>query len=210
MFNVTSHIYKFREMIIHRFFWFLSVLIELFFFGGVVFGFPFIEFELKKEGVFYETACANGPNDSSDDGKTLCNKALKIYNTLFEVSSLICMLGALLVGALINKFGIFWTRMIYCTATSLGKIVRFLKTSKFSSLFDDGALQDERASPFTGTRATWLYRTRLSSDKYHLRIDLGRVRDNCNNCFFGNLRRKCALSGDEQTRKFRKQSNIEF
>ena len=107
-------------MITHRFFWFLTVLIELFFFGGVVFGFPFIEFELKKEGVLYATACANG-TETWTDGKTLCNKALKLYNTLFAVASVSCMLGAFLVGFLVNKLGIFWTRMIYCTTTSLGE-----------------------------------------------------------------------------------------
>ena len=53
-------------MIFYRFFWFLSVLIELFFFGGVVFGFPFIEFKLKKEGVFYATACANETDSLSE------------------------------------------------------------------------------------------------------------------------------------------------
>ena len=108
-------------MIFNQYFWFFSVLIELFFFGGVVFGFPFIEFELKKEGIFYETACSNGTADRWQDGKTLCNEALKLYNTLFAVASVSCMLGAFLVGFLVKRFGIFWTRMIYCTATSLGE-----------------------------------------------------------------------------------------
>ena len=195
-------------MIVNRFFWFLSALIELFFFGGVVFGFPFIEFELKKKGVFYETACANGTSESWSDGETLCNKELNFNNTLFAAASIFSILGTILVGVLINKFGIFWTRMICCTITSLGELVKFLKIWRFSRLFDDGALQDERVSPFSRARATWLSRTWLSSDKYHLRTDPGRVCDNCHHCFFGNFRRlKRAL---EQAQQYRKQSYIEF
>jgi len=89
---------------------------------GVAFGFPFIDFELKSEGVFYNTKCSNGTGDVWQPGKPLCTTAITLYNTLFTVAVVSCTIGVFLVGFIMNKIGMFWTRMIYCTITSLGKI----------------------------------------------------------------------------------------
>ncbi|CAG5110581.1 Oidioi.mRNA.OKI2018_I69.chr2.g4967.t1.cds [Oikopleura dioica] len=86
---------------------------------GVAFGFPFIEYELKAQGVFYEIECANQTGDVWGPEKTLCNDALKLYNTLFTVATVFSMAGAVCVGFILDKLGMFWTRMIYCSITTL-------------------------------------------------------------------------------------------
>ena len=94
---------------------------------GVAFGFPFIEYELKSEGIFYETKCSNGTHDIWGPGKKLCTDALKLYNTLFTVAVVSCTIGVFLTGFILDKIGMFWTRMFYCTITTLGNKIFSLR-----------------------------------------------------------------------------------
>jgi hypothetical protein len=93
----------------------------------VAFGFPFLDFELKSEGVFYNTKCSNGTGDIWTPGKPLCPAAITLYNTLFTIAVVSCTIGVFLVGFILNKIGMFWTRMIYCTITTLGKFFSDVK-----------------------------------------------------------------------------------
>lgn len=61
---------------------YLSVLLgilEMFCYAGIAFGFPFVEFIMKEEGIFNKESC------SSREG--LCEKALQQYNTIFTAAT---------------------------------------------------------------------------------------------------------------------------
>ena len=51
-------------------------LVEILFFSGIGFGFPFIQYILEDEFIFYEEVCA-------DERDVLCQAAKEQYNTVF-------------------------------------------------------------------------------------------------------------------------------
>ena len=51
-------------------------------FSGICFGFPFIEYIMKDEGIFGKEECEGFDEQTST---VLCESALKQYNTVFTV-----------------------------------------------------------------------------------------------------------------------------
>ena len=65
--------------------------VEIFLFGGLGWGFPFVQYVLEEEFIFSEEKCAN----NSAETPTLCIEAKQQYNTVFTVSLVTCVSGLL-------------------------------------------------------------------------------------------------------------------
>ena len=58
----------------------LFAIVEILFFSGIGFGFPFIQYVFEDEFIFYKEKCGN---EESFDTKVLCEAAKQQYNTVF-------------------------------------------------------------------------------------------------------------------------------
>ena len=63
-------------------------------YSGIVFSFPFLEYVMKTEKVFYREMCDSNATESelaNDPMEPLCDKALEQYNLVFTLGSVIAV-----------------------------------------------------------------------------------------------------------------------
>ncbi len=75
-----------RSKMIENFVSLLFGVVEILFFSGIGFGFPFLQYVLEKELVFYDEMCTDESAPANVTEVVLCQGAKQQYNTIFTAA----------------------------------------------------------------------------------------------------------------------------
>ena len=117
----------------------LTAFVEILFFGGVIFGYSFLQYVLEKEGYF-GYLCNNNDTPSSfnatstNNVATTCNKQEGSFNLVFTLGSSFLYFAAFPSGYLLDRFGTWIFRTVITTFYTLAYILLAASTPSMSNL----------------------------------------------------------------------------
>ena len=116
-----------------------TAFLEILFFSGAVFGWPSLEYVLKKEGYFSslcdnETLFNSTLNRTNLGTETGCKEQHSSFNLIFTLAIASIYTTAFLCGWLLDRYGTWIFRSIFTTAYTLGFILLTISSPRLSFL----------------------------------------------------------------------------
>nr|CAB3266282.1 solute carrier family 43 member 3-like [Phallusia mammillata] len=102
-------------------------VLETLFFGGVVFGWPSMQYVLTREGYFSEfcdnTSSSTSSNNASDNAFRTCTEVESSFNLIFQISVFMFNISTFPMGYIQDKFGSWASRTIACLFNTIGYVL---------------------------------------------------------------------------------------